>query len=593
MYLAASALLAGTLLVTLPGSIFLANLGEFTIATSDLLLFTLPMFVAAMTVAAIIYWLMPTRARPLLGALVFSLAFLVWLQGNVLVWDYGPLDGRSIAWDQHLGKGVIDAIIWIAVIALSLALVPRVSAKTTLLFPVFILAASVVQFGAALLAQSADADVQSVKKFRIDDSSKFAFSRQNNVILIVVDECQSDVFSEVTGQAEYRQVFDGFTYFPDAVAGSNFTQLAIPALLTGTLYDNAGPRSEFMEKTFLELSITTLLKRSGFDVGIYPWVGWGNETFFFHEDVASNLENRAATDSAERKFSEKNAKEVLQLIDLTLFRSAPHFLKRHIYNDQKWFALPLALSLVPDSMKQAVSTDNRYETNVFVREALQRTTAVDSAATFRYYHVKGAHRPLSVGPDLQFTDEVIDFNRDNYVASLKANIRELGTLLERLKTDGLFDKSLLVIVGDHGSGNTPDVYVRPVGHAITDEKRDHTFQKQKARGVPILLVKRVGASGPMQQNDAPVSLMDIPATIIAETGVNAPATGRSIFEIGPGEIRARTYGAFDYSANRSDYVGALTMYEVTGHSWLDESWAVTGVKPPGGVTDADRPAGNL
>jgi Sulfatase len=540
LYVAAAALLASTLFVTLPGSLFLANLGEFTIATSDLFLFTIPMLLGGLTLAVIVYFLIPAKARPVFVAVVFGLAFLVWLQGNVLVWDYGPLDGRSIAWEEHRGKGLIDTAIWIAVIVLAVALVPRMSFKAALVFPMVILTASVVQLGVAILGQPADANVPSVKKFRIDDTSKFEFSRENNVVLIVVDEFQSDVFSEVTTQPEYREAFDGFTYFPDAVAGSNFTQLAIPALLTGTLYDNTGPRSNFMEETFLKYSITTLLKQAGFDVGIYPWIGWGNETFFFHEDVASNLESRTSSDSQEKTYSEKNAKEVLQLIDLTLFRSAPHFLKHYIYNDQKWFALPLALSLVPDSMKQAVSTDNQYETNVFVREALQRTSASDLPATFRYYHVKGAHRPLSVTPDLQFTNEVIEFNRDNYVASIKANIRELNAFLDRLKADGLFDRSLLVIVGDHGSGNTPDVYIRPNNDAIQDDKDSHTFQKQKARGVPIVLIKRVGASGPMQQNDAPVSLMDIPATIIAETGIDAAATGRSVFEIGPDELRARS-----------------------------------------------------
>ena len=261
--------LACMLVLTLPGNLLLSNPGEFTIDARDLLAFSILMFVAAMAVASIVYLLIPAAIRPPIVALIFALTLLLWLQGNILVWDYGPLDGRSIAWGDHIGNGLIDTTIWILVIVLALAM-RELTLKVALGFSAVILAASLVQFGTGALQQSGNAGESGVRKFQIDETLKFRFSNENNVILIVLDEFQSDVFNEVTAQPEYRRVFDGFTYFPDAVAGSNFTQLAIPALLTGTLYDNSVPRSEFMEETFLKYGITTVLKNAGFDVGVYP-----------------------------------------------------------------------------------------------------------------------------------------------------------------------------------------------------------------------------------------------------------------------------------------------------------------------------------
>ena len=286
-----------------------------------------------------------------------------------------------------------------------------------------------------------------------------------------------------------------------------------------------------------------------------------------------------------RVYSEQNAKEVLHLVDLSLFRAVPHFLKRFVYNDQKWFTIQLATKLVPTALKQSISNDNQFEANVFVRDALARLEVVESKATLKYYHLKGAHRPLSVDRELTFTDEIIPFNRENYIVSIKANIRSLGQFLERLKIEGIFDRSLILIAGDHGSGNSPDVYIGQRENVPTNDVNKRNFKRDKARGVPLFLVKRIGASGPIALSDAPVSLMDIPATVLAEMDIDSPSAGRSVFEIGPGQSRARTYGAFDYSANRSDYIGPLTIYEVNGNSWLDSSWSVKRVALPG-VSDS-------
>ena len=137
--------------------------------------------------------------------------------------------------------------------------------------------------------------------------------------------------------------------------------------------------------------------------------------------------------------------------------------------------------------------------------------------------------PLSVDSDLSFSSANFPFNRKNYVNSVKANIKSIGQFLDDLKTKNIFTNSLIFIVGDHGSGNSPDVYIEPgeIGERMPGTRRN--FQKDKARGVPVILVKRIGASGPITVNKAPVSLSDIPATILSEIEIEGPAVGRSVF----------------------------------------------------------------
>jgi hypothetical protein len=56
--------------------------------------------------------------------LVFALGLLFWIQGNLLVWDYGVFDGREIVWKDYRLNGIIDSAIWIAVLGIAFLKAP-------------------------------------------------------------------------------------------------------------------------------------------------------------------------------------------------------------------------------------------------------------------------------------------------------------------------------------------------------------------------------------------------------------------------------------------------------------------------------------
>jgi hypothetical protein len=441
---------------------------------------------------------------------------------------------------------------------------------------------------AAMFATTSSAptsESHNLRDFVIDESTKFEFSKQKNAILIVLDEFQSDVFQEIIeAEEEYATIFEGFTYFRDALAASNYTDLAIPALLTGRIFDNSETRGSFLERVYLEDSVMAVLKRRGYRVDIFPWVGWGNESIYFDERIASNLKKFEAA-GAGSPYTEKKAKEVLHLLDVSLFRSAPHYLKRHIYNGQRWFLIRLTAVHLPRWLKETVSTDREFETNRLVAQMSSGVEATSVEPVFKYYHLKGAHTPLTVNRDLEFTDQTFPYNKENYTAQAKASLRALGALFGELKQSGIFDQSLIVVAGDHGSGNSEEMFVNTSKDAavVAEGRRLGTrrgFRWDKARALPMLLVKRFGSRGRLQISETPVSVLDVPATIFAELGVEATPTGMSVFEADGSQNRARRYGAFDFRHSKGDYVSPIVFYSVTGDSWLDESWSIEGVYPP-------------
>ncbi len=109
--------------------------------------------------------------------------------------------------------------------------------------------------------------------------------------------------------------------------------------------------------------------------------------------------------------------------------------------------------------------------------------------------------------------------------------------------------------------------------------------EQKGSALPRVLIKRIGAKGPMAINDTPVQLADIPRTLVNETGYDGSEfPGRSMFELEASQVRKREVYFSTFKSNppySAPYRSTMTVFQVNGFSWLDSSWSKTGkVYPP-------------
>ena len=574
-----------SVLFYLPGALYFSNINEFSLRINDLLLIFLPAWLLSAAMGVGLIFLLPRDLRSRLVSVAFGLGLLLWMQGNLFVWQYGTFDGRSIQWDAFWTNGIVDSPVWLLVLAFALVVPPlfiKVGRAAAMVIMAVQCALLILSAGAAL----SKTNDPSVRNHAIDNTPKYAFSEERNVILIVLDAYQSDVFREIiTEEPEYADYFDGFTYFRDAVAGSNYTELAIPALLSGRMYDNSQRREDFLREAFLEFGVTTRLKQSGYIVDIYPWVGWGNESIYFDEAIASNLTRIGERKVSEPTFTEKKGKEALHLLDLSFFRAAPHFLKRFVYNNQQWLITYAATYFLPEGVKKVVSTDNQFAISTFLAQAPPELPIDRGRCVFKYFHLTGAHSPLVVDENLNFTSRVFPFSRRNYILQAKANLRYLGEFFDKLRDAGIYNNSLILVLGDHGSGESPEMYF-DTGNAeptpLHLEGTTRNFRRDKARALPLVLIKRIGESGPLETSNAPVSLRDVPATIVSELELDESTDRASMFQLDPDAPRVRYHGAFDFSPNKSGFVDAITMYRIEGDSWLDESWSVEGILTPFG-----------
>ena len=192
-------------------------------------------------------------------ALFFAIGLLLWIQGNIMVWNYGLLDGHIIPWGDYFWNGIIDALVWIGVLAICIlksdALYKHIRVVCLLLI--------VVQFGGIMATVYAAPDEPA---WKYQNSSEYPgkllqFSPDTNVIIIILDTYQSDIFQEIIHEDEkYKDMFDGFTYYRNTVGGFSTTYPSVALILSGEHYDNAVPIKDFIKNSALNNSIPVVLK---------------------------------------------------------------------------------------------------------------------------------------------------------------------------------------------------------------------------------------------------------------------------------------------------------------------------------------------
>ena len=104
---------------------------------------------------------LPAGPRRCYVAILAAIGGLLWLQGDVLIWGYGSLDGSFIDWQREAWKGYVDSSIWLAVLVAAVSwrrhLVPRVRSGVLLLLA--------IQLGSLLFMNPWAALVLSVKVY--------------------------------------------------------------------------------------------------------------------------------------------------------------------------------------------------------------------------------------------------------------------------------------------------------------------------------------------------------------------------------------------------------------------------------------------
>lgn len=484
-------------------------------------------------------------------AIIFVAGILVWVQGNLLVWNFGILDGSDINWGNFNVYLVLELLIWLLFLGWAFIKYSSIYRfiRTGSIF-LFIIQGVTIVISAVQAPTAPD-----WKELKVTYKDEFSYSKQKNIVVLVLDTFQTDLFQELLNEDQnLKDEFKGFTYFRNAMGGFPTTYASVSLMLTGQYYDNGIPAQQFFENAFKsETSLPKILKDNDYKVELYPI---SNNTVHLNKDIISNVSDSNVLN---------NTKGLKGLYSASFFKYTPIVIKKYIYDSQ--------------SINKLHSRDLE-----FVKSAEQSTQAKSDGNIFKFIHLAGVHLPFQLNEKLEETD--IQMNRSGYQIQAKAAVEITKKYLESLKTAGVYDQTMIVIVGDHGSFHF-GVNTQAKNGAIGKDGTDIN-SAIVGSGIPLILVKPFGENSDLKVSDAPVTLADIPKTVLKASGIENSIPGSSMFDINENEARLRKF--YYYRLIDGDralqYLPPMEEYQVNGYSWLQQSWNKSFKKfSPGQIID--------
>ena len=556
--LLAAALLSATALVRVPIELYRAAALDFASASRDLLLAVFAAGLLLFVLLAAAVALLPAGLRRFAGPLLVGLAAYAWIRSGFFPGPSVNLDGSRLTADLSTGlAGLLVPVTGGVFLAWLGTRRPRV-VTTLLAVP---LAGSLVQS----LGTAASAWHARPASSRAAAAAILEWSRNGNVLILILDSLQSDVFADVLeAEPRLRDELDGFHYYRLASSNGPTTYLSLPTIHGGRPYEPGETMAQFYREAVYEGSVLNRLAQAGYRTSYAR--GYGG----CPNAVASCM---AALELARSRL-EVTTGEASELLDLGLYRVLPDRLREAVLRDGRG---PLArLS------GRAHFADRAVAEAAALRRLASASTVTDSPPTAKMVHSMVTHLPAVLQPDCSTGER--RFDREAARLQAQCAFRRVVALLERLRGDGVYDVSSIVVIADHG-------YRYESSHA--GGSNDPRFRRIVGTFNPVVLVKPAASRGPLTTSDAPIELADVAKALCGEAGCS-PAEGlRRLDEVDAGRTRTAFWYLWSHRYWNLPHIPGLVRYSIRGDLTSIKSWSREAAAYAPGTVIEFRRGGNL
>jgi len=512
-------------------TLYVGNQSEFATGLAELWPFLLVLSVITWVILATPVLLLRGPVRDVYLCLLFAAGMALWIQGNFLTGHYGVLDGRGIEWQAFEWPAWADILLWLAVIIAALFLYRRL---VGLLLPASLVLIAIQVVGAAQLLMHADDELWHREQPPTAQPPEeiFHYSVDHNIVHLVLDNFQTDVFEELITELELEQEFDGFTLFRETSAAAPYTSMAIPSIFKGTVYDGSQAPDEFFQ-TGMKEGFHSRLHDEGFRVNLSVLQTMEGSRYDHHYRIP-NVYAASTADIARM--------ESALILDVALFRHVPHLFRNWVYNDNNW----RIQQWIDDKSVLPISFAHKQ----FFRSYTENIEPRLDGPAYHFVHLWPPHPPYVTTETGEYAGRALPNTRENYLNEARAILRYTVDFLDRLRQLDLYDDALILVHSDHGGAFEPEF--------------------TPTRMLTLMAVKPRGASGTLQTSEASVSLTDVGATVLDLAGIDLAWPGRSVFHVGEQEQRVRHYSFWHGEDNRQ-----LGRVVIDGSLYSEESYTYT------------------
>ena len=288
------------------------------------------------------------------------------------------------------------------------------------------------------------------------------FSPIRNVIVLILDSMQSDAAYEVMqNNPSLRDQFDGFVAFNNNVGMHEYTTPAFPAMMTGAYCPDGMNHVEFMTTSWSTNSFVTQYADAGLPVYVLP----GILGCAYSNRLATNVTVAVDSQYEAKCVFLRRTKEVpyLNLMDYLRFQMVPFVLKF-------W-----SLRVSSNGVSGTDGTDD--ERSLYPLIGGSKISEEQKTALI-LIHTEGCHAPLHFDSN----GNRIWRDRDTYAALYGQThfmLKCVAGLMDTLKEKKVYDKSMVIIAGDHGLGFSPPKW--------------SNLLNLPSRAIPVLWVKPINS----------------------------------------------------------------------------------------------------
>lgn len=545
-----SLLLGLNLLVFGTWAVYSHNPGEFLVTYSNLLWkFFAPALILFIGLGLASTYL-GRRSRLIFNTIIIFLVLTSYTHGTLLSWNTGVLDGKPLTFSESWRSGV-DGLVWLMLAYLVIRFRRWLYVHGWQICLLLIVFQSLGGLSNLLDFKAPERATTSLP----DQLGRF--SRESNVIHIVLDGFQGSVFEDLLeSHPQLNDELDGFTFFRDASSSSDKARLSIPAILSGRAFNNQTSISQYHKSTLEGDNLYRFLADNQFKVDIASPLMWNKPEPWFSSYM------RVPTPYAGKREIENSS--AFLLMDISLFRQVPHFFKPSVYKNGKWL---LSGTLVSNPEQQFQTFSNL----AFLRDLQSRMEVTANQPRYKFLHLITPHPPLVTRSDCGFSGTPLNNRATAYPDQAYCALEAVTAFLAKLKAQGIYDQSLILIHADHGGG---------VPFDMTDENGEPTnsfeaLHQAWGNPLPLLLIKPKLAKGPLQVSNRQVQLLDIPVTVADLLGLESPFPGHSMFDQQAPADKLRVFyhsNMPDPEAAKKDRFDDFTGYQINGSIFDVASW---------------------
>jgi prepilin signal peptidase PulO-like enzyme (type II secretory pathway) len=463
--------LAFTLFLFAPVDQYLSNADEFWFSLGDILPWLALYGLAAFVLITLLSAFLPAKASVAFRAAVYACSFMAYIQGNLLVINYGTLNGQEINWSAYTGQYILHGILWIAVVALFIFLMFRFRKKFRRIVEIaacVLLVTQVISLG-VFLVRNRTAKEEPDRYLSV--KGEFSLSQDSNTIVFILDSFDAHLMEQLLTQDPERtsERFQDFTWYRNTVGGATRTKYAIPLILTGETNKTEQSYMDYLHNSFSRSPLIAELATGKYDSGFYTVSNYVDKA---RDDAIGNIVHGRPVPTSGPALAGKFMK-------LVAYRYLPSALSRYFWmytGDFERF--------------KSNTGDAAYglKDDAFYEEMVQKTEAVVQKPVFRFYHLNGPHVPYEFDEDFERVPAGESTEEKQALGSLKI----VWLFLCEMQEWEVYDQSTIIIMADHGLA-------------------PHSEVEQ----TPLLMIKRSGEQHPFEISDLPMSFASMPQILTA------------------------------------------------------------------------------